>query len=616
MKKFKLGVSSYILILCLLAFVMVKIRDVRLVASSNSAETPESLELISKEEWNQLSKETSKLKNESSLVIYNPDEENSLATYESVKYVLDAIGVNVVGVKVEEQKNYKDLSNFDTMVVCIDSLADLEYTSSKLQNWVKNGNGIFFAVPLLNDETLKQFSDLLGIQDKDSIEIIDYENMIFEDDFLIGAKGIVFGEEYIGGTGLKVKLKEDVTVHATTEGEEGSPIIWNVQHENGYVSVCNASLLQSKVTRGLIAAAYSDLHVGYAYPVINSSMYCIDDLPSPIPVGYNEMVYKQYGCNMEDFYFNIWWPKMKSFTEKYGIKFSGYLIQTYEDNVEGPFDNKQYMETSKYYANELLNSGGELGIHGYNHQSLALTGFDYKDPEINYNSWKSLDNIYEATRSVIAYGKELAPNAKITSYVAPSNIISSYVQGEVEKNIEDIKVYAGVYIGSEAQMTQEFVAKENGIVYVPRIDSGMDISMDVQSELLMYSELTWHYVHSNFFHPDDVLDEERGAAQGFETLCNKFEELVKKLNSTGIRNTTVTEGGAAVQRYQLTSCNQTYNDGTITLEISGIHDKVYYMLCLNNGEKIKDVIGAEYNKINDKYYLLEITQKDVVIEME
>lgn len=414
---------------------------------------------------------------------------------------------------------------------------------------------------------------------------------------------------------MKVKLKEDVTVHAKTI-EESDPIIWNLKYGNGYVSVCNIGILGDKVARGIIAAAYAELHPVYTYPVINSAMYCIDDFPSPIPKGYKEIIYNQYECNMQDFYFNIWWPKMRRLTEKYGIKYSGFLVQTYEDKITPPFDNTLYMETSKYYANALLNSGGEMGIHGYNHQSLALEGFDYRDDQVNYKPWKNMNDMWEGIRSVISYGKTIAPNAKITTYVAPSNIIGDYVWKEMEKNIDELKVYAGVYIGNESNMVQEFEAKENGVVYVPRTDSGMDIALAPQSDFLMYNELTYHFVHNNFFHPDDVIDPLRGASQGFENLYGKYEEMIKSLNATGIRNTTTSEGGAAVQRWQLTSATQKYEDGKLNLEVKGIYDKVYYMLHLNDGIKIKKIDGAEYNKINENYYLLEITQEHVIIEME
>ena len=616
MKKVKLGILPYIIILCCLAFVIVKVRDTRLVDSSIQYTPSNNLQLIGKDEWNTLQQTTEKIKNEKSLLIYDDTNENGVTTFQNVQYVLNSMGVDVVPVKISEQSQYKDISDYDTMVICLENLENLAYSSSELENWVSSGKGIYFTLPLQNDEYLKPYADLLGIEDPNDISTIEYKNMTFADDFLIGAKGKEFYEDTINGSGLKVNLKDDVTIHATEAEDSGNPILWNLQYGDGFVSVCNAYLLGDKVTRGLIAAGYAELHNCYAYPVINSSMYCIDDMPSPIPTGYNEIINKQYHCNMEDFYFNIWWPRMKSLTEKYGIKYSGFIIQTYEDNTEPPYDNKTYMETSKYYANSLLDSGGELGIHGYNHQSLVFEGFDYRDDKVHYKPWKNFNDIAEATRAVIAFAKEIAPNANITTYVAPSNIISQYVWKEMEKNIPEIKVYAGVYIGNEAEMVQEFEAKEDGIVYVPRTDSGMDLDLDVQSEFLMYNELSFHYVHSNFLHPDDVIDVDRGANEGFETLFGKFENMVKTLNASGIRNTTVSEGGAAVQRYCLTSCKQNFDDGTLKLEVNGIKDEVYYFVRLNNGEKIKNIEGAEYKKINDNYYLLKINQKDVVIEME
>ena len=54
MKKVKLGVVPYIVILCCLAIVIVKIRDTRLLDSSAQATPIDSLQLIGKDEWNNL----------------------------------------------------------------------------------------------------------------------------------------------------------------------------------------------------------------------------------------------------------------------------------------------------------------------------------------------------------------------------------------------------------------------------------------------------------------------------------------------------------------------------------------------------------------------------------
>ena len=40
------------------------------------------------------------------------------------------------------------------------------------------------------------------------------------------------------------------------------------------------------------------------------------------------------------------------------------------------------------------------------------------------------------------------------------------------------------------------------------------------------------------------------------------------------------------------------------------------MIHLNDANNIKNIEGAEYEKINDKYYLLKINQEHVVVEIE
>ena len=122
MKKVKLGVLPYIIVLCCLTFVIVKIRDIRLVETSVQASSVDSLTLIPSEEWNTLEQNTEKIKNETSLLIYDETNDTSVSTYQNIEYVLTTMGVEVVPIKVAEQNKYTDISKYDTMIVCIDSL--------------------------------------------------------------------------------------------------------------------------------------------------------------------------------------------------------------------------------------------------------------------------------------------------------------------------------------------------------------------------------------------------------------------------------------------------------------------------------------------------------------
>ena len=72
--------------------------------------------------------------------------------------------------------------------------------------------------------------------------------------------------------------------------------------------------------------------------------------------------------------------------------------------------------------------------------------------------------------------------------------------------------------------TQEFEVAEDGIVEQPRIISGAVI--DDYMELAAVSELNMHFVNTHFMHPDDLLDEDRGARLGWKKLKKRLDEYM------------------------------------------------------------------------------------------
>ena len=141
----------------------------------------------------------------------------------------------------------------------------------------------------------------------------------------------------------------------------------------------------------------------------------------------------------------------------------------------------------------------------------------------------------------------------------------------------------------------------------------MEISSD--SEYMLLNELSYHFVFSHFMHPDDILDVERRSEKGFGYMTKTYTDLIDFVNSTKIRNHTVSSTAAAIQRYQINSVDKNYNNNKLTLNISGLYDTAYYFL-KTNGKTIKNVNGCKYEKISDNYYLLTIDKEKVEIELE
>lgn len=71
---------------------------------------------------------------------------------------------------------------------------------------------------------------------------------------------------------------------------------------------------------------------------------------------------------------------------------------------------------------------------------------------------------------------------------------------------------------------QEFEVAEDGIVEQPRIISSAVI--DDYMQLCAFSELNMHFVNTHFMHSDDLLDEDRGAALGWETLKENLDRYM------------------------------------------------------------------------------------------
>ncbi len=516
------------------------------------------------------------------------------------------IGVTLADIQKDE---IPDFSDYETIVVLMSDLNPLKETVIKIGNWVEKGGNVLFALTLQKDVYVSIIEQKLGITDSDYGNVL-VDKIYIDEDFMIGG-GRTYHIPDAYDSAWEVSVGDRAKVYAWTDDEKKVPLVWENNYGKGKFVVDNFGLCE-KATRGFFAASYSLLTDVMVYPVIDGSVFYLDDFPSPVPSGDGTYIKRDYGTSIKEFYTNIWWPDMLDMADDHGVKYTGVIIDNYEDDVSGNIEEQNDIQRFQYFGNMLLHQGGELGYHGYNHQPLSLSDTDYGDI-LPYKTWKNYDAMKKAMTELIRFGKEMFPGTELSVYVPPSNVLSEKGRQMLAKEFPEIRTIASNYYAGEMAYTQEFEVAEDGIVEQPRIISGAVI--DDYMELSALSELNMHFVNTHFMHPDDLLDEDRGAKLGWEKLKNRLDEYMDWLYTSApcLRNLTGSELSGAIQRYGALVINKEISEQEIRLELENFYDEAYIMIRMNKGVP-ESTQGGELIPVTGNLYLLHANSDQVIIK--
>lgn len=543
----------------------------------------------------------------SCLVLMDSSQEESIQAWTQFRQIFMDMRVGTEVVDLQKQ-TLPELEAYETVTVLLKSLEPLKEDVLDICSWVKEGGSVLFALTLQKETYVSMIEQKLGIISS-GYQNAEVSSIYFEKDFLIGG-----GRSYMitdpFDSAWEVQLDETARVYARIGDENGMPLIWERNYGKGKFVIDNFGLTE-KAVRGFYAASYSLLTDAGVYPVINGSVFYLDDFPSPVPGGDGTYVRRDYNTSIAEFYSNVWWPDMMTLAAKHGVKYTGVIIENYEDDTDGEITEQTDVQRFQYFGNMILHQGGELGYHGYNHQPLSLSNVDY-GTVLPYKTWTSLDAMEKAVDELIRFGKKMFPATELSVYVPPSNVLSEEGRKLLEEKFPEIRSIASNYFSGEFAYVQEFETAEDGIVEQPRIISGAVI--DDYMQMAALSELNMHFVNSHFMHPDDLLDEDRGAALGWEKLKKRLDEYMTWLNESAeeLRNLTGSELAGAVQRYGALTVDKEITEKEIRLHLGHLYDEAYLMVRINEG-KPGDVTGGELVNITGNLYLLRAEESEVVI---
>ncbi len=539
------------------------------------------------------------------------DSQNSssnVATKEMEHILLDM----KVGYELADIANLSDcgFQNFETVVVALPDVSPMGEKILELADWVKNGGSVMLAMPLERESYSILLNPKLGIISSEYQNVV-VESIYPEETFMIGGgRSYPISDPF--ESSWSVELSDNVKVHAWSGDEKKVPLIWESPYGKGKFIVVNLGYYE-KSMRGFYAASYSLLTDCVAYPVINGSVFYLDDFPSPVPSGNGIYIRRDYGLSIEDFYVKVWWPDMLNLASRYDIKYTGVLIENYEDVTTGEVKKQEDVQRYQYFGNMLLRQGGEIGYHGYNHQPLCLSNTDYQTL-LPYKTWTNESAMKSTMKELTRFTEEMFPEIQKSVYVPPSNILSAEGRKMLTEDIPEIRTIASHYLADKFVYQQEFEVAEDGIVEQPRITSGCLI--DDYMMLTALSELNMHFVNSHFIHPDDLLDEQRGAQLGWESLKENLDDYMQWLYTSApqIDPLTGSQLSGRIQRFAAVSAEKDITEDEILFRIQNLYDSAYFIVRFNEGEP-ENITGGTLDHLTGNLYLLRADTEEVRVRM-
>ncbi len=396
-----------------------------------------------------------------------------------------------------------------------------------IQSFVQKGGRLLIAGRFIDPK----WQPLIGVTDFSDF-IDDIYGLQFERELFPGYPNLEETTSLFSHSIADVELSEESDVYITAMDE---PIFWTHNYGDGKVAFWNTTSITEKSARGILLQSLSLLPPSFVSNQVGAKVMYIDDFPSPIPYRTPVMIREEYDMNMKQFYTSIWWEDMKRMAHEHDATYTGVLIGTYEQeaNLSSEELNKRIRYPMLYFGRDLLKEGGELGLHGYNHQSL-VTKSERIDPKFGYKPWEDQSKMEEAIKRVSETFHYYFPNEQIRTYVPPSNVLNETGMAALSDSLTDLQIVAALYSGTKenGSYIQEFGYDETypSIYHFPRISSGYVI--DREEQYIQADAVANFGVASHFIHPDDVLDPRRSYGEGWEDMEEGFEEMLSNLKET------------------------------------------------------------------------------------
>lgn len=527
-----------------------------------------------------------------------PVDVMSFAEYRQLNTPLDQYAQGAIILVAEQQANLPHVEN--------------------IKRYVTEQGGLLVNTIRSSDSPLNSFMGILGSVD---FAPTAPTGLRWTEKIYPGLSEQTLSAERVTSSSLEVQLSSQVNVWAESVEPSGIPYLWRMEQGKGGVLYWNTLLLHESVMRGAFVQSMSKAQGDGAKATIGGQVWFIDDFPSP---AYNRVSAGNLtGMTDYDFRLKRWDPDMQEIAKKYGVRYSAGTIFMYSDRVTPPFEVLHEGQQLLFDLEvKLIEDSGEIGLHGFNHQSLNLS-YTPKEQELyGYTPWPSEQAMLQSLLAARNTWKAEIHSQLPTMYIPPSNVLSKEGKDQLLKAFPDLKTISSLYAtsGKQGELAQEFLPDPDypQVMGTPRATSGYSPEADELSDL--YSLVATLGIVSHFNHPDDVFSDERGKGMTWDKLRDGFDRLVQDVNSrfSWLQPLTASELSDKLRLYHQTQVQIDRSQaGRLTAYLTPLKGPVYLEVRVAAPHDWDVKAGGKIVSRNEEYGLLwvEVTEPMLVLEV-
>lgn len=552
------------------------------------------------------------------LVVYALNDDNSARIYKNLIQVckLSKIHAEYVSIEKFNASYLQTLTHDDVFVVTTELVGNLPHAA--IYSFVHNGGKMVF----LTRNNAAVYHELAGINYSRGFAPL-LKGLTFTRGFFPGIDSLdMTGSGMLPHSSIDLRCSDTVEMYAEAGG---IPILWKNYYGKGAVVYLNSTLANTKGNRGLLLQVIALAPDYFVQTALNAKVVTIDDFPAPIKRGRDNVIHNYYLMDNVSFFRHIWWSSMYNMAKKYNLVYTGMLIGTYNLTVEPPFEQltPDELDDIQYFGYKLLELRGEIGLHGYNHNSLVMKE-QMLFEDYGYYPWPSMENMQAALQLTKKSIDSVLGPVRITAYVPPSNIMSPEGKKAIKAVFPELRVIGGLYTGINQKgiLYQEFGPDPDieGVYTFPRFSAGYIYSNE--DMWTIYNGIAHAGLLNHFIHPDDVLDSNRSGDRTWKDLYSDIDKIFGEVHAhfPYLEPKTVTQAAEDYRYYEQMQVYARRENDILTLYYKNAALPVYHYFRLNGTTRVLSIEGGSIRYFVDKehyrLYLLTISDKTVRIKLQ